>query len=205
MFLGPRGPRWRRCGELERLGNRHENAINGAAKVMWDRSGWPGTDRQVLRFRFVRATGSAQLNWHSTIATISRCAREGSARTALLGVCAVLAVREAEMIGEWLVKYHRNRQPWREQRRRCRHLTGGAENATIPVQSLGTHTARNSKATINGYTIKLMALTITCSPQRTTASKPRINTNARMARGGNNGICSWCSMKLLTVLVSFPL
>ena len=73
-----------------------------------------------------------------------------------------------------------------------------------PVQCGTRYTARNSKATINGYTIRLMALTITCSPQRTTASRPRINTNARIARGGGR-MCSWCSMKLLTVLVSATL
>jgi hypothetical protein len=48
-----------------------------------------------------------------------------------------------------------------------------------------------------------MTLTVACSPQRTIASRPRISTNDRITRGG--GACSWCSMKLLTVLVSATL
>ncbi|MNO05968.1 hypothetical protein D3C81_2275570 [compost metagenome] len=57
---------------------------------------------------------------------------------------------------------------------------------------------------MNGYTSRLMTLTVACSPQRTMASRPRISTNDSTARGGGS-MCNWCSMKLPTVLVSATL
>ncbi|CRM86391.1 hypothetical protein [Pseudomonas sp. 22 E 5] len=79
-----------------------------------------------------------------------------------------------------------------------------AEAKNAPFQLGIRLTASNSKAATKGYTSTLMALTITPWPQRTMAIRPRVSTSDRIARGGG-ARCSWCSMKLLRVLVSATL
>ncbi|PAV69424.1 hypothetical protein WR25_01089 [Diploscapter pachys] len=64
--------------------------------------------------------------------------------------------------------------------------------------------ASSSKEATKGYTSTLMALTMICWPQRTTIINPQISSNANSARGGAP-MCSWCSKKLVRVLVNATL
>ncbi|MNY64232.1 hypothetical protein D3C86_2013090 [compost metagenome] len=89
------------------------------------------------------------------------------------------------MIGEWL---NENTITGIASHRVCSNADGSGSVVAVvrmpPFQCGIRNTARNSSATMNGYTIRLMALTISCSPQRTTASRPRISTSDSTARGG---------------------
>src|SRR5476651_365642 len=112
---------------------------------------------------------------------------------------------KAEMIGEWLKE---NTITGIASHKVLKNAGSGmpslAEAKKAPFQLGIRLTANSSRAATNGYTSTLMALTITPWPQRTMAIRPRISTSERIARGGG-AMCSWCSMKLLRVLVSATL
>ena len=115
-----------------------------------------------------------------------------------------LATAKEEMIGEWLkektitgIASHRvisrplpvTEAPLRER-----------VSSAAPFHCGIRYSANTIRAITNGNTSTLIAFTIICSPKRTIVIMPTIRISDRIARGGGV-MCSWCAMKLSTVLV----
>ena len=114
------------------------------------------------------------------------------------------ATAKEEMIGEWLkentitgIASHRvSSRPLPVADALLRDRVSSA----APFHCGIRYSASTIRAATNGNTSTLIALTIICSPKRTMVIIPTIRIRDRIARGGGV-ICSWCIMKLSTVLV----